>query len=77
MGRFSDVYAEHSALSLKQLAIDGHALMQAFRLKPGPIIGQILQHLLEEVLLDPSLNEYTTLRQLAQSYLESLPERKS
>lgn len=43
------------------LAIDGHDLMQELNIKPGPIIGKILNQLLELVLENPELNEKSAL----------------
>jgi tRNA nucleotidyltransferase (CCA-adding enzyme) len=45
-----------AVLSTKDLNIDGHELMRELGLRPGPILGQILQHLLDLVTHDPSLN---------------------
>ncbi|HKM42617.1 MAG TPA: hypothetical protein VJZ70_01330, partial [Limnochordia bacterium] len=66
--------ARDHALSVDDLSIDGHVLVEAFDLRPGPIIGDILRHLLEQVLEDPSLNHSSQLARLALEYLESLPE---
>ncbi|HBN95159.1 MAG TPA: poly(A) polymerase [Firmicutes bacterium] len=74
--RLNEVFAQEHALSVKDLCIDGHELMKAFDLKPGPLVGKILQHLLEQVWDDPSLNQPTQLKELAQGYLESLPQNR-
>ncbi|MCL2778417.1 MAG: HD domain-containing protein [Polyangiaceae bacterium] len=50
------VLAEKSALSTRDLAIDGHVLMSELGLSPGRIIGQVLTELLELVIAEPSLN---------------------
>ena len=47
-------------LTVGALKIDGRGL-RAMGLKPGPIFGEILDQLLEEVLEDPALNEPTAL----------------
>ncbi|NMB20852.1 MAG: HD domain-containing protein [Firmicutes bacterium] len=72
--RFHEVLAQNHALSIDSLAIDGHDLMQTLSLQPGPLIGEILRYLLEQVLADPSLNQRSTLESLGREYLESLPE---
>ncbi|NMB00094.1 MAG: HD domain-containing protein [Firmicutes bacterium] len=72
--RIKEILELDQVLSLQDLAVDGHYLMQALELKPGPIVGQILQHLLEQVWSDPTLNRPETLQKLAQNYLGSLPE---
>jgi len=40
-------------------------LMEHLKLKPGPIIGKILNELLEQVLDNPELNNQETLLQMA------------
>ena len=42
---------------LTDLAIDGGDLIQELNLKPGPIIGQILDELMNRVLANPNLNK--------------------
>ena len=51
------VLAEGAALSTRDLKINGHDLMRELGVAPGPIIGQILDALLEAVTNEPSLNE--------------------
>jgi tRNA nucleotidyltransferase (CCA-adding enzyme) len=70
--RVNEILAQDSALSLRDLQIDGRVLMEELGLKPGPIIGQILNYLLEKVWEDPELNEAETLTKLAQDYLHAL-----
>lgn len=52
---------------LSKLAINGSDLL-ALGIKPGPIMGQILQHLMQMVVEEPKLNNPTNLKQLAQEY---------
>lgn len=76
--RFSEILAADAALDLPSLMVDGRILMQELSLKPGPLLGQILSLLMEQVLEDPSLNRTELLLELARNHLESLPEiRKS
>jgi tRNA nucleotidyltransferase/poly(A) polymerase len=70
--RVNEILAQDSALSLRDLQIDGRVLMEELGLKPGPVIGQILNYLLERVWEDPELNEAETLTKLAQDYLQTL-----
>lgn len=51
------VIAEGAALSVKDLAIDGKVLVQALSLKPGPLFGEILRALLDEVVDAPDKNQ--------------------
>ncbi len=56
-------------METRDLAIDGHDLMTEFALKPGPILGQILNHLLELVLEDSDLNNRQALLQASKEFL--------
>lgn len=55
----------HQPLQVRDLAINGHDLMTYFNLSPGPILGKILQQLMELVLEDSSLNTKEILLQKA------------
>ena len=59
------VLAEGAALSTRDLAIDGNVLMKELGIKPGRIIGQVLEELLEAVIADPALNTREALLPLA------------
>jgi tRNA nucleotidyltransferase (CCA-adding enzyme) len=59
-----------SPLEVGDLAVDGHELQRALGLPPGPLIGELLGHLLERVLDDPRLNEPHALLHLARTVLE-------
>ena len=54
------VLSAGAALGLKDLAITGQDLMR-LGLRPGPLFGEILRTLLDEVVDDPSKNEPKTL----------------
>lgn len=47
--------------SINDLKVDGHDVMKALKIKPGPEVGQILKTLFEEVLDNPSINKKTLL----------------
>ena len=55
------VLEAEEALSVRDLAVDGQDVMRALNLPPGPKVGQILDHLLEEVLENPALNRREAL----------------
>lgn len=55
------VLAEGAALSTRDLAIDGNDLMKVLGVKPGRIVGHVLEALLELVIADPTLNEREAL----------------
>jgi tRNA nucleotidyltransferase (CCA-adding enzyme) len=59
--RIEKVIEDDSALTVKDLDIDGHIIMQEFDVKPGPIIGNILNELLEMVLDMPEMNNRDNL----------------
>jgi tRNA nucleotidyltransferase (CCA-adding enzyme) len=61
--------AEGAALSTRDLKVNGRDLMSALELKPGPIIGQLLDALLEAVTNDPAINERDALLAHAREYL--------
>jgi tRNA nucleotidyltransferase (CCA-adding enzyme) len=50
-----------AAFGTKDLAVSGHDVMQQLGVKPGPIIGRVLERLLERVIEEPSLNERDAL----------------
>ena len=54
--RFAAILAEASALSTRDLAINGQDVMKALQISPGKVVGQVLFRLLERVLDDPKLN---------------------
>ena len=57
------------ALDLRGLAVDGADLMTALEMEQGPLVGRILDELLERVIVDPALNDRATLLLLAQGML--------
>ncbi len=54
--RIDRVLAEGTALSVRDLAVDGDTVMRTLGLPSGPEVGRVLERLLEEVLEDPALN---------------------
>lgn len=56
-------------LEVRDLEIDGNDLMREFGLKPGPILGKILNHLFEIVLENSELNQREKLLEMAGDYL--------
>jgi tRNA nucleotidyltransferase (CCA-adding enzyme) len=63
------VVAEGLALTTRDLRVDGHDLMRELGLRPGRIIGEILDALLEAVTNDPGLNEKEALLAKAREYV--------
>jgi putative nucleotidyltransferase with HDIG domain len=60
--RIAKVLADSGALSVSDLAVDGHDVMHELDLAPGPEVGAALDALLEEVLDHPDRNTEATLR---------------
>jgi tRNA nucleotidyltransferase/poly(A) polymerase len=67
--RIIEVYNESTGLDTKDLEIDGHILMDTFRLTQGQKVGKILKFLLEKVLEQPELNNRKDLLKLTVDYL--------
>lgn len=72
--RVSQIFAEFNAFSLRDLAITGTDLIQALDLSPGPLIGQILNHLFQLVVDQPQVNTFDFLIREAQAYLLTLDQ---
>lgn len=72
--RFNEILTVDNALTLKDLKLDGRYLMHHLQLEPGPLVGEILHHLLEQVWAKPFLNQPELLLNLARNYLKSSPE---
>ena len=59
------VIEKDNAFTVKDLDIDGYSIMDELHIKSGPIVGKILNELLEKVLDNPDLNNHETLLALA------------
>ena len=66
---YEEVIRDQEAVTIKELAIDGTKLI-ALGFKPGKLIGETLNELLQVVLEDPEKNSYETLKGLALKKLE-------
>jgi tRNA nucleotidyltransferase (CCA-adding enzyme) len=67
--RVTKALGEKMVLSARDLAIDGHDLIQQFDLVPGALVGQLLRQLLEEAVADPALNRRELLLARARQLL--------
>jgi tRNA nucleotidyltransferase (CCA-adding enzyme) len=65
--RVDETLAAGTALTTRDLAIDGNDVIQLLDGEAGPRVGQILRTLLDEVLEDPSLNTRDKLLPRAES----------
>jgi putative nucleotidyltransferase with HDIG domain len=68
-GRIDAQLATEVVLTRRGLAIDGADLMNELDLSAGPLLGRILDDLLDRVINDPGLNDRPTLLVLAQAML--------
>ena len=68
--RIDEQLAAEVALDRADLEVDGGDLIAELGLSPGPLIGRLLDDLLERVIADPALNDRPTLLLLAQGALE-------
>lgn len=59
--RIAAELAAGAPLTLRELAVHGDDLTAALDLAPGPVVGELLDHLLQWVLDDPSRNARTML----------------
>jgi tRNA nucleotidyltransferase (CCA-adding enzyme) len=57
---------------LKDLAVNGNDIMSTFDLSPSPLVGQVLNYLLELVLDNPELNQKERLMKEAEFFLKNV-----
>jgi tRNA nucleotidyltransferase (CCA-adding enzyme) len=55
--RVQDSVAKGAAFGTRDLAVSGTDVMKQLGVRPGPIIGKVLERLLERVLEEPALNQ--------------------
>jgi tRNA nucleotidyltransferase (CCA-adding enzyme) len=67
--RIAAELAAGAVMDRRGLAVDGAALMGELGLPQGPILGRILEALVDRVIVDPALNDRPTLLLLAQSMI--------
>lgn len=70
--RAARLLADGSAMSTRDLAVKGNDLMKELGLTPGPVIGKILEKLLELVTDDPARNNRDALLDEARSLVKTL-----
>jgi len=67
--RIEKVIEDQNAITVRDLDINGYVVMEEFNLKPGPVIGKLLNHLLEIVLDLPEMNTREVLLEKAREFL--------
>jgi poly(A) polymerase/tRNA nucleotidyltransferase (CCA-adding enzyme) len=75
MQRIEKIIEDENAITVRDLAVNGYDIMNEFHLKPGPLVGKILQELLEVILDDPSKNTKESLLCIAGNVLEKQEEK--
>nr|WP_272502738.1 HD domain-containing protein [Brachyspira hyodysenteriae] len=71
LARIDKIIEEENAITVKDLKIDGNDLINEFNLNPGPLIGKILNYLLDLILDEPELNNREFLMEKTKNFLES------
>lgn len=72
--RIAKVIEDENALKVTDLDINGNVIMDEFHLNPGPVIGKILNALLEVVLDNPEFNKREVLLAKAREIYEQIKE---
>jgi len=72
--KIEKVIEAENAITVRDLNINGNILMKEFSLEPGPVIGRILNELLELVLDDPDMNSSEILLSKAEEIVKGLDE---
>ena len=75
--RVSTVLEAGRAFTVRQMAADGDDIMSRLGLRPGPLVGIVLEELLQAVLDDPSLNEKEKLLGIAERFYNQRLKRSS
>jgi len=65
MGRVKGTLEAEFALSIGSLKVNGKDIIAFLGLKPGPVLGNILEYLLDCVIEDPECNEHNRLLDMA------------
>lgn len=69
----ASVLASNPPLRVSDLAINGKDVMEAAGIGRGPMVREILERVLDEVIRDPSMNNRDTLLELAVSFTQAGP----
>ncbi|MDH4128924.1 MAG: HD domain-containing protein [Spirochaetota bacterium] len=69
--RIKEIQEIDNRLTVKDLNINGHDIMTHFSLQPGPIVGNLLNYLLEIVVEDSSKNKKDVLLSYAENWLKN------
>lgn len=70
-----EIIEKKEAYAIKMLCIGGEEL-KALGLKQGPLLGRLLEEILEEVIMHPEYNRRDVLMELAKKYIQREKERR-
>ena len=70
--RIHRIIEAENAITVKDLNINGYIIMDEFKVQPGPVIGKLLNELLEIVLDHPELNTREFLLEKAKEIFPTL-----
>ena len=74
--RIKKIITEENAITVRDLNINGNILMEQFNLKPGPVIGRILNELLEIILDYPEKNNQEILLEMSRGIIDNISKEK-
>ena len=74
--RIASIVEADNALTVPDLEIDGNEIMGYFKLPPSPVIGRMLEYMLDKVLDDPALNTKESLLAIGGEFLKLKPETR-
>lgn len=75
--RIRDELEKESPFSISDLALSGRDLMELLEIKEGPVVGKILEQLMEAVLDSPEQNQREVLKNLAKEIYCTVDNRGS
>lgn len=69
--RTKEILEANEPLDKSSLSINGTVLMNSLNLRPGKIVGEIIDYLMNKVIEEPNLNNEVYLLKLAKEYLNN------
>ncbi len=75
--RIVEVFKQDSNITTKDLNIDGIDLIKEFSIEEGKFVGDILNYLVNQIILDPTINNKKTLTYLASKFINNLHKYKN
>jgi tRNA nucleotidyltransferase (CCA-adding enzyme) len=70
--RLAAEFAAGAPLTLGELAVDGHDIITQLGIEPGPLVGQLLERLLDSVIADPERNSREVLLADARAWARTI-----